>query len=332
VKYIQIGNKKVGEGQPTFIIAEAGINHQGDIEIAIKLIDLAKEAGADLVKFQKRSIERILTKEGLEKPYDNPNSFGKTYGEHKRALELSNADYRILKKHADTKGILFSASPWDEESADFLESLGIPVYKIASPDLTNLPLLEHVAKKGKPVIVSTGMADLKEVEDAFNTITKYTSQLILMHCVSTYPANFEHLNLRVINMLKGKFGVPVGYSGHEPGIAVGAAAVAVGAVVIEKHFTLDRTMKGSDHAASLEISGIKKIIRDIRAVEKALGSTEKKLIPEEIPIRQKLAKSIVSKVKIPRDAKITRDMLTTKGPGTGISPGRIKEVIGKKTK
>ena len=332
MKVVKIGNKLVGEGKPVFFIAEAGINHQGEVNIAKKLIDLAIEAGADLVKFQKRNVDRILTKEGLDKPYDSPNSFGKTYGEHKRYLELSEPDYRELKKYADQKRILFSASPWDEESADFLEGLGVPVYKIASADLTNHPLLEHIAKKRKPMIISTGMTNISEIDEAFNLVKKYNDQLILLHCVSTYPALFEHVNLKAIQTLSDRYNVPVGYSGHEPGIAIGAAAVALGAKVIEKHFTLDRTMKGSDHAASLEAAGIKKIVRDIRAIEKALGTGEKKMIKEEIPIREKLAKSIVSKVEIPKDAVIKRNMLTTKGPGTGISPAKMKEVIGKQAK
>lgn len=331
-KVIKIGNRLVGEGQPILVIAEAGINHQGDISIAKKLIDVAVESGADVVKFQKRKLDRILTKEGLEKEYDNPNSFGKTYGEHKLALELSEDSYKKLKEYTDKKNIIFTASPWDEESADFLENLGVKVFKTASADLTNHPLLDHIAKKQIPMIISTGMANMIDVEEAYKVVSKHNNQIILLHCVSTYPAKFEHLNLKSIHSLRERFGVPVGYSGHELGIAVGSAVTAMGVAVIERHFTLDRTMKGGDHSASLEPSGLEKLIRDIRAIEQALGDGVKRLIEEEKPIKEKLAKSIVSKVVIKKGTVIKRDMLTTKGPGTGIPPSKMKEVIGKKAK
>ena len=331
MKKIRIDDKLIGENEPVFIIAEAGINHQGDFEIAKKLIDVAVMAGADAVKFQKRKIDRILTKEGLSKSYINENSFGPTYGEHKQALELSEGHFRKLKNYCGDKKIIFLASAWDEESADFLEELNIPIYKIASADLTNLPLLEHIAKKGKPIILSTGMSNIAEIKKAVETITKFNNDLILLQCTSTYPCKFKEINLKVIEHLTKIFNVPVGYSGHEPGIAIPVAAVAMGACVIERHFTLDRTMKGGDHAASLEPIGLQKLVRDIRHVEEALGSGNKRVLESEIPIRQKLAKSLVSKMFIPKGTIITKDMLTTKGPGTGISPSEIIKVIGRCT-
>ena len=274
----------------------------------------------------------MLTKEGLNKPYDNPNSFGKTYGEHRKALELSEDDYRELKGYADKKKIIFSASVWDEDSADFIASLNVPFFKIGSPDLTNIPLLGHIAKKGKPILLSTGMSNMEEIEEALKHIKRYNGQIILLHCVSTYPSEFEEINLNVINTLKERFDLPVGYSGHEKGIAISLAAVALGACVIERHFTLDRTMKGGDHAASLEPVGFVKLVRDIRNFEKAKGSNEKKLLKSEIPIREKLAKSLVSKVNIKKGTVITQKMLTAKSPGTGLAPKYCYIVPGKKAK
>lgn len=330
MKKLKIDNKIVGDGEPAFIIAEAGINHQGQLEIAKKLIDVAVMAGADAVKFQKRKIERTLTKEFLEKPYTGYNSFGATYGEHRKALELSEDDFRKLKRYCAEKQIIFMASAWDEESADFLEELRVPAYKIASADLTNIPLIEHVAKKEKPIIMSTGMSNMDEIEAAVNTIKKYTDQLILLQCTSTYPSRFEEINLRVMKTFREKFNVLVGYSGHEYGIVIPPVAVVLGACVVERHFTLDRTMKGGDHAASLEPVGLQRVVRDIRHVEQALGIAEKRILESEISIRQKLAKSIVSKIKIPKGSIITKDMLATKGPGTGISPIDMDKVIGKR--
>ncbi len=331
MKEIKIGDKFVGDGHPCLIIAEAGINHQGDVNIAKKLIDVASFCGADAIKFQKRKIGRILTKQGLDMPYDNPNSFGKTYGEHKYALELSEEEYKDLKKYTEDKNLIFLASAWDEESADFLESIGVAAYKMASADLTNLPLLEHIAKKGKPMIISTGMATMKDVDEALNHVKKWNNQIILLQCTSTYPCNFEEVNLNVIKTFKEKFGCLVGYSGHEKGIAVSSVAVALGASVIEKHLTLDRTMKGGDHAASLEPEGLRRIVRDVRFIEKAMGKYEKELQKSEIPIKEKLAKSLVAKVDIPKGIIITKDMLTTKGPGTGLPPKHFYTVSGKKS-
>jgi sialic acid synthase SpsE len=268
---IDLGKRKIGDNEPTFVIAEAGINHQGELEIAKKLVVEAKRCGADAVKFQKRTINRILTKEGLEADYDNPNSFGNTYGEHKEALELTEDEYVELKKFCDEQDIIFCASGWDEESIDFLDSLGMPFFKMASADLTNIPLLVHTAKKGKPMFLSTGMANLDQVKLAYETIKKYISDIVVFQCTSTYPSAFNEINLNVIHTYKKEFPeVVIGYSGHEKGIAIPPVAVGLGARVVERHFTLDRTMKGGDHAASLEPAGFLKIVRDIHHTEEAL--------------------------------------------------------------
>lgn len=325
---VKIGNRVIGDGRATFIIAEAGINHQGDLAVARQLIDVAADAKADAVKFQKRTVHRILTAAGLQMPYDNRDSFGKTYGEHKRALELDDAAYIELKAYAEERGLIFLASAWDEEGVDFLETFNISAHKVASADLTNLPLLEHMAQTGKPIILSTGMSALAEVDQAVATVRNYHEKIVILQCTSTYPSQFEQINLRVLPVYRKRYNLLVGYSGHEKGIAVSPAAVALGACLIERHFTLDRTMKGNDHAASLEPQGLSKLVRDIRAVEVALGDGQKRIFDEEIPIRHKLAKSVVSAVDLPAETVLTRDMLTTKGPGTGISAGQLYDLIG----
>ena len=327
---LQLGNQQVGNGHPTFIIAEIGINHQGDVNIARELIQQAKECGASAVKLQKRNISRILTKEGLEMRYENQNSFGKTYGEHKKALELSNADYEELNIFCNDIDIIFCASGWDEESIDFLDILGVPFFKMTSADLTNLPLLIHTAKKGKPMIMSTGMANLEMVKSSYSLVQAINNQIAILQCTSTYPSAFSELNLNVLQTYMKEFPYAViGYSGHEQGIAIPPAAVALGAKIIERHFTLDRTMKGGDHAASLEPQGFIKMVRDIHAIEDAMGIFQKEIQDSEAPIIIKLTKSIVSAVDITSGTPITNEMLTTKGPGTGISPMRMNEVIGK---
>jgi len=313
-----------------FFIAEAGINHNGSIENAKRLIDLAIRAGADAVKFQKRSIKRILTKEGLDKLYETPNSFGKTYGEHKEFLELDYEQFRILKNYADEKGILLTASGWDEESVDFLYDLGVPFFKMASADLTNFPLLEHTAKKGLPMIISTGMADMDTVRAAYELVSMRNSKVAILQCTSSYPTLDEDINLNVIKTYQKEFkNAVIGYSGHEKGLAISLGATALGAKIIERHFTLDRTMKGGDHAASLEEPGLTKLIRDIRILEVALGSETKRKLPNEEKCFQKLAKSLVSNKPIKQGEKVTREHLTTKGPGTGLSPMQMYYIIGK---
>jgi len=329
---IQLGRKIAGSGHPAYIIAEIGINHQGDVQIAKQLIEAAAHSQADAVKFQKRSIRRILTHEGLEMPYENPNSFGRTYGEHKRALELSEHDYKDLKIYADTLGMDFIASGWDEESIDFLHELDIPFFKMASADLSNLPLLLHTAAKKRPMVLSTGMANMDMVRRAVTAVESINREIAILQCTSTYPSQFGEINLKVMENYRKAFPDHViGYSGHELGIAISGAAVALGAAIVERHFTLDRTMKGGDHAASLEPGGFAKMVRDIRHIEEAMGISEKQVQESEIPIFKKLAKSVVSSKAIPRGVTITREMLTTKGPGTGISPARLDELIGKTT-
>jgi len=329
-KTIYIGNRPVGEGYPCFIVAEAGVNHNGDPALAQKLIESAKECRADAVKFQKRTVEDILIKAALEKPYDSPTALAATYGEHRHKLELSKDVWRELKDFAKEKDIIFFASAWDKKSADFLDELGTPVFKIASADVTNLPLLEHIAAKKKPMIMSTGMSSMEETDEAVETVLARNKDLILMHTVSDYPCDDDRVNLKMIGVLKQRYGLPVGYSGHETGIAIPVAARALGAVVIEKHFTLDRAMRGPDHAASLEPEGLRRVVKYIKVnVEPALGDGIKKITENELKSRAKLAKSIAAKVSIPKGTVITADMLTIKGPGTHLKPKHLNGLVGK---
>jgi sialic acid synthase len=327
---VKIGKKYVGPGERTFVIAEVGLNHNGDIELAKKLIDAAKDADADAVKFQKRTTTEILTKEGLNKAYSSPHAYGATYGEHRDKLEFSEKDYQELKKYSEDRGILFFASVWDEKSADFLENLNIDAYKIPSADTINIPLLDYVAKKNRPVLLSTGMNTIEEIEAAVHTVTKHNPRVIIFQCLSLYPSPEDKINLRFFDVLKEKFHpLPVGYSGHEMDLLPTLVAVSRGAHIVERHLTLDKKMKGSDHAASLEPHQFKELVDSIRRIETILGSAEKVMYPELVPLREKLAKSIVTKYKIPKGTVITRDMLGVKSPGSGIAPRHIDDLVGK---
>jgi sialic acid synthase SpsE len=330
MKTFDVAGRTIGDGQPIYFIAEAGVNHNGSLELARKLVDIASECGADAVKFQKRTVRDILVGAALERPYLTPTSLGATYGEHREKLELSADDYAELWQHAAERGITLLASAWDRRSVDFLDELGVPAFKTASADLTNLPLLEYTARKGKPMFVSTGMAELDEVAEALAVVRKHLGErVVLLQCTSLYPCDNDKLNLRVIQRYRERFDVLVGYSGHERGLAPTEAAAALGASVIERHFTLDRTMIGPDHAASLETEGLRRLVRNIRNIERALGDGEKKMLPEERSVRDRLAKSIVSTREIPAGTVITADMLTTKGPGSGLLPRYIPDLCGR---
>ncbi|XP_013135268.1 PREDICTED: sialic acid synthase-like [Papilio polytes] len=272
---ILTNNVKIGGNSPCFIIAEIGQNHQGDIEIAKKLIKAAKEAGADCVKFQKSNLEEKFTKQRLEQPYNNTNSWGSTYGDHKRHLEFTKEQYRILLKYSQDLNILFTASAMDMESFNFLLSLKVPFIKIGSGDSNNLLFIKYAASKKVPLIVSTGMIDKATVTTIYNMISSHHKQFCLLHCVSAYPTPYEDCNLRVLQDYANSFNIPVGYSGHELGIKVVIAAVALGAKVIEKHITLDRSMKGTDHQCSLVPSELQQLVRSVRSLELALRTPVK---------------------------------------------------------
>ncbi len=283
-KNIKIGNTLVGHAQHCYIVAEIGINHNGSLDIAKKLIDVAVDSGCDAVKFQKRTIEIVYSKEELSKPRESP--FGTTNGDLKKGLEFGMEEYSAINKYCKEKKITWFASCWDEASVDFIEQFNPPCYKIASASLTDDNLLKHHRKFGKPIILSTGMSSMQEIEHAVAVLG--TDDLIILHSTSTYPADLEELNLRMITTLKKKFPSPIGYSGHEVGLYTSLAAIILGGCMLERHITLDRSLWGSDHSASVEPQGIQKLVRDLRVCERALGNGVKQVYDSEIPIRQKL--------------------------------------------
>ncbi len=281
---VKIGSKLVGDDQPCYIIAEIGINHNGDLDLAKRLISVAVAAGCDAVKFQKRTIDTVYTPEELAKPRENP--FGSTNGDLKRGLEFTQEDYEDIDVYCKAVKISWFASCWDEDSVDFIGQFDVPCYKIASASLTDDGLLRHTKAAGKPLILSTGMSTIEEIDHAADVLGK--DNLLLLHACSTYPANYDELNLRAIPALRERYGVPVGYSGHETGIPSSVAAAVLGACCIERHITLDRAMWGSDQAASLEPNGITRLVRDIRLIEQSMGDGVKRVYEREYPIIKKL--------------------------------------------
>lgn len=324
---LRVGKRAIGPGAPTFVIAEAGINHNGSIKRAFELIEAAIAAGADAVKFQKRNLAEVYQ----QKILDNPNTAEQKYQyliPILKEAQLPDSAYQELEKYAQERGIMFLVNPWDKKSLAEIETrLHVPVYKVGSPDFTNNELLEAIAAKGKPMILSTGMTEEQEIEAGVAFIKTLGVPFALLHCNSTYPAPFDEINLKYMGIL-AKYGVPVGYSGHERGIAVSIGAVAMGACIIERHITTDKTLEGPDHKASLLPAEFKQMVEGIREVERAVGQAIKKLSRGEIMNREILAKSIVAKTFISDGATITREMLTTKSPAKGLSPQRMNEVVG----
>jgi len=286
-KKVKIKDKWIGAGESTFIIAEIGINHNGDINMVKKLIDMAVFTGCDAVKFQKRTIELVYTSEELVRPRENP--FGATNGDLKRGLEFGEKEYMEIDRYCKEKGIMWFASPWDVKSVDFLEKFDVPCYKIASPSLTDDELLRHIRSKGRPIILSTGMSTVEEIRHAVDVLGE--KDLVLLHCTSTYPSKIEELNLSVIPWLRKTFDCPIGYSSHATGIIEPVIAATLGASVVETHITLDRAMWGSDQAASLEANGLNRVVRDIRSLPKCFGDGIKRVYESEKPILKKLRKS-----------------------------------------
>lgn len=328
---VTVRNKQIGEGHPVFFIAEIGNNHNGDYYLAKRTIEEAAKAGADAVKLQKRFLSEVFTKELLDKPQVKDQMLGNTYGEYRQSLELNDDEFRKLKAYAESLGLIFFATPFDKKSADFLEDVGMDAYKISSFDVTNLPLLEHVASKGKPMFMSLGMSTWEEADEAIRTIVSRNNQLIVKHCVSIYPTPDEKVNLANLHEMKRRYEpLPIGYSGHERGFLPTLAAVVLGAKCVERHFTLDKALPGPDHATvSLEPDEFRDMIEKTRRLEKAMGDPMARMWDEERKTRDKHAKSLTTVVAIPIGTFITADMLTCKSPGNGLMPRMVDSVIGK---
>ena len=334
MRIVKIGDKLIGEGEPCFIVAEAGVNHNGSLKQAKKMVDAAKYAGADAVKFQTFKVENVIIKNAEKAAYQKEaTSAEESQYDMIKMLELTEYNFRELADYAKKKGILFLSSPFDKESVNLLDKVNVPAFKIASGEITNFPLLKHIAKKKKPIILSTGMATLGEVEEALNVIrSEGVEDVILLHCVTSYPTKKDDVNLRVIETLKHTFKLPVGFSDHTLGITVPIAAVALGACMIEKHFTLDMNLPGPDHKASLEPDELKEMVQAIRGVEKSLGDGLKRPTKTEEEIKRIARRSVVAKVDILKGTAITEDMLDLKRPGTGIEPRYLEMIIGKRAK
>jgi sialic acid synthase SpsE len=331
---VRIGGKKVGHGLPVFIIAEIGNNHNGSVELAEKSIKAAALAGADAVKFQKRTVSEVFTKELLDKEQTHSRILGKTYGEYRRALELKDEELAALKDLAHSLGLAFFVTPFDLTSAKVLADIGMDCWKIASFDSTHPQLLEFIAKQNQPIFLSTGMTSLEEIDMALSTILPHNNQIVMNHCVSIYPTPPEDLNLGAITtMIRRYTPIPIGYSGHEIGYTPTIVAVALGACAVERHFTLDKSLPGPDHATvSLEPHEFAHMVTQIRSIEKAIADKEKYVHEREIIHRNKHGKSVVAKRPIPAGTVITEDMLTIKSPGYGIRPYLIHTVIGRLAK
>lgn len=329
-----IGAVRIGGGAPCFVIAEAGVNHNGDLARARRLVDLAAEAGADAVKFQTFVPEALATAWAPKAEYQlRGTPTAESQLDMLRRLALDDVAHRALASHAAARGILFLSTPFDEASARFLDTLGVPIFKVPSGELTNLPLLSVVGGFRKPVIVSTGMATLPEIDEALATLTDAgTPSIALLHCVSNYPADAADVNLRAMDTLRDAYHLPVGYSDHTLGLEVAFAAVARGAAVVEKHFTLDRGDDGPDHAASATPEELASLVAGIRRIERAMGDGRKIPAAAERQTADVARRSLVAACDIPPGSRITADLVTTRRPGTGLPPSRIGSVLGREAR
>ncbi len=328
---VEIAGRKIGPGQPCFVIAEAGVNHNGDVSLAHKLVDVAADAGADAVKFQTFDPKKLASSAATMAEYQQRNT-GKNESQAAmlERLVLPRDAHEALMRHAAERGILFLSTPFDEGSADFLNAMGLPAFKIPSGELTNHPFIAHVARMGRTMLVSSGMANQLEVAQALDVIAQNSNPPVaLFHCVTSYPAAPADTNLRAINTMRAGFGVPVGLSDHSAGDTIMLAAVARGAQLVEKHFTLDRTMEGPDHKASLEPAELKAMIQGIRTIEAALGDGVKAPRPAELPLIPIVRKSLHSTRRLEAGAVLKRDDVIALRPGTGLAPHRLETLIGR---
>lgn len=331
---VKIKDFRIGKGHPCFIIAEAGVNHNGQLDLAIQLVDAALAAGADAVKFQTFKAEKVISPLAAKADYQVETTGGKgNQLDMVKRLELSYDHFESINDYCKQEGILFLSTPFDEESADFLEDIDIAAIKVSSGEITNLPFLQYLAKKNRPMIISTGMSNLGEVESAVGAIRKEEDlPTVLLHCVSNYPAEPSDVNLRTLNTLQVAFNVPVGFSDHTLGIDISLAAVALGACVIEKHITLDKNLSGPDQKASLEADEFGKLVMGIRDIEAALGDGIKKPAKSEMNTALVARRSLIAEKNIPKGVIITQQMIVVRRPGTGIPPDMQDDIVGRKTK
>jgi N-acetylneuraminate synthase/N,N'-diacetyllegionaminate synthase len=328
---IEIAGRAIGTGAPVFVVAEAGVNHNGDLDLALRLVDIAAAAGADAVKFQTFTAESLVSRGARKAAYqEETTGAGESQRDMLKRLELGGDAHARLQARAASRGLLFFSTPFDEGSADLLEALEVPVLKVPSGEVTNLPLLRHLAAKKRPIILSTGMATLDEVTDAVAAIRAGGDPpLAILHCLSAYPAPPSEVNLRAMDTLRARFGCPIGFSDHTLGTEIALAAVARGAAIIEKHMTADQALPGPDHRASLEPPELTEMIHAIRRVESALGDGEKRPMPSELDTRDVARRSLVAARLIARGERLDRAMLAIKRPGTGIPPAALERVLGR---
>jgi N-acetylneuraminate synthase/sialic acid synthase len=327
---LEIDARLIDDASDCYVIAEIGHNHQGDVEQAKRMFAEAKECGADAVKLQKRDNRSLFTKEYYARAYDNPNSFGTTYGEHREALEFGRSEFLELQAYASEIGITFFATAFDAPSCDLLAELDMPAYKVASADLKNTPLLRRIAETRKPVIISTGAALLDDVLRAYSEIAEVHTDIAILQCTAGYPPDWEQIDLRVISTYRQVFpDTVVGFSSHDSGIVMAAAAYVLGARIVEKHFTLNRAMRGSDHAFSLEPQGLAKMVRDLRRTRIALGDGTKEMYPSEVEPAVKMAKKLVAARQLPAGHVLTADDVAAKTPGDGLPPYELDNIVGR---
>ena len=326
---LTVDGTRIHDGGDCYVIAEIGHNHQGDLEQCKQMFDVAKQCGANAVKLQKRDNRSLFTKAMYDSPYLHRNSYAPTYGEHREKLEFGRPEYEELIRYAKTIGITFFATAFDIPSADFLAALDMPAYKIASGDLINIPLLRHVAKIGKPMIISTGGASMDDVVRAYRTIMPINPQLCILQCTSGYPAEFDELNLKVIQTYRERFpDVVIGLSSHDNGIAMASVAYVMGAGVVEKHFTLNRAAKGTDHAFSLTPEGLHRMVRDLRRTHQALGDGVKRSYESEKAPLFKMQKKLVAARDLPAGHVLTADDIAMKSPGDGLPAYEFDNIVG----
>jgi len=327
---LTIAGVTIDDDSDCYVIAEIGHNHQGSLDQAKQMFAAAKECGVQAVKLQKRDNRTLYTREYFTRPYDNEASFGATYGEHREALEFGRDEYQELKRYADELGVAFFSTAFDFASADFLADLEMPAYKIASGDLTNTPLLRYVGELGKPVIMSTGGGTLEDVRRAHETLMEVNDQVAVLQCTAGYPAAWEELDLRVISTYRDLFPETViGFSSHDNGIAMPVAAYVLGGRVVEKHFTLNRAMRGTDHAFSLEPQGMRKLVRDLQRTRVALGDGAKKMYQSEAAPVVKMGKKLVAARDLPAGHVLTRDDVAMRSPGDGVPPYELDKFLGR---